>query len=329
MDTVWADMLEKQSVVSKMVMNSIKKSRISHAYLFHGDKGTGKYELALLLAMSIFCKERTTVDPCHQCSDCRRIKSGNHPDLHIIIPDGASIKKEQILHLQKEFTYTGLESNKKVYIILQAEKMTDNASNRLLKFLEEPSQQTTAILLTENSHAMLSTIRSRCQMIAFKPLNPKQLEQSLQREGLTESNARLMTHVTNNLSEAIEKSKDTWFAQSRKLVVQLVEMLQHNKDEVPIFVHTQWMPHFKERTQLQEGLDLLLLWFRDIVHYHLDESSRIVFANHHNKLEAAAMYWSINHATDNLQYIMEAKRKLEQNVHPQLVLEQLTLQLQR
>ncbi|SHN37621.1 DNA polymerase III subunit delta' [Gracilibacillus kekensis] len=329
MDLVWEDMLEKQPIVSKMVMNSINKSRISHAYLFHGDKGTGKFELAQLLAMSIFCKKRTTLDPCHECSDCRRIKSGNHPDLHKIIPDGASIKKEQILHLQKEFTYTGLESNKKVYIISQAEKMTDNASNRLLKFLEEPSQQTTAILLTENSHAILSTIRSRCQMIAFKPLNPLQLEKSLQSEGLTEANARLMTAITNNVSEAIEKSKDTWFAQARKLVVQLIEMLQHNRGEVPIFVHTQWMPHFKERSQLQEGLDLLLIWFRDVVHCHLEETSAIVFANHQDKLEAASMFWSLGHATECLQFIMEAKRKLEQNVHPQLVLEQLTLQIQR
>ncbi|MDX8047515.1 DNA polymerase III subunit delta' [Gracilibacillus sp. S3-1-1] len=329
MDTVWANMLDKQPIVSKMVMNSIKKSRISHAYLFHGDKGTGKYELAQLFAMSIFCKERTTVDPCHQCSDCRRIKSGNHPDLHIITPDGASIKKEQILHLQKEFTYTGLESNKKVYIIEQAEKMTDNASNRLLKFLEEPSQQTTAILLTENSQAILSTIRSRCQLLAFQPLNPKQLEERLQEEGLTEANARLMTQITNNVTEAIEKSGDTWFAQSRKLVVQLIDMLQHNQAEVPIFVHTQWMPHFKERLQLQEGLDLLLLWYRDIVNYHLEESSAIVFTNHYSKIETAAMYWSLNHSTVILQNIMEAKRKLEQNVHPQLVMEQLTLQIQR
>lgn len=76
-------------------MNSIEKSRISHAYLFHGDKGTGKSQLVQLFAMSIFCKQRITINPCHQCSDCRRIKSGNHPDLHQIIPDGASIKKSR------------------------------------------------------------------------------------------------------------------------------------------------------------------------------------------------------------------------------------------
>ncbi|WP_089744011.1 DNA polymerase III subunit delta' [Gracilibacillus ureilyticus] len=325
----WEEMFQQQPIVSKMLTNSIKKKRISHAYLLYGDKGTGKYALAQLVAKSIFCKNKEGYEPCGTCLDCKRINSGNHPDLHIIHPDGASIKTDQIAHLKKEFTYTGLESNKKVYIIEHADKMTDNAANRLLKFLEEPSQETTAVLLTENSQSLLSTIRSRCQILALMPLNSKQLEQKLIETGITEGNARILTNFTRNLDEALDKSKDTWFAQARKLVVQLVEMLQNNRDEVPIFVHTQWMAHFKEKTQLQEGLDLLLVWFRDVIHYHMDDSSSIVFLHQMEKLEQASMYWSIQDITKHLQTIMEAKRKLEQNVHPQLVIEQLTLQIQR
>ncbi|PWU67851.1 DNA polymerase III subunit delta' [Gracilibacillus dipsosauri] len=325
----WLDIKKRQPIISKMMMNSIAKGRISHAYLFQGDKGAGKYALAHMFAKSIFCQHKNGEEPCQTCRDCRRIESGNHPDLHIVKPDGASIKKDQILHLQKEFTYTGLESNTKVYIIVDADKMTDNAANRLLKFLEEPSQKTTAILLTENSQAVLSTIRSRCQIMSLHPLNPKQLEEQLLKEGLSAASAKLMTIFTQNVEDAIEKSKDTWFAQARKLVVQLIEMLQHNKDEVPVFLHTQWMPHFKERNQLQEGLDLLLVFFRDLLQYHLEEHSKIVFVHQMEKIEASSMFWSMKNVTENLQAIMEAKRKLEQNVHPQLVMEQLTLQIQR
>ncbi|MFC4403555.1 DNA polymerase III subunit delta' [Gracilibacillus xinjiangensis] len=325
----WEDMFRQQPVVSKMITNSIRKNRISHAYLLHGDKGTGKSSLAQLLAKSIFCKNRNQFEPCQECVDCKRINSGNHPDVHVITPDGASIKTDQIAHLKKEFTYTGLESNKKVYIIEHADKMTDNAANRLLKFLEEPSSETTAVLLTENSQSLLATIRSRCQILSLQPLNPKQLEKKLIDSGLTDANARILTTFTRNLDEALDKSKDTWFAQARKLVVQLVEMLQNNRNEVPIFVHTQWMPHFKEKNQLQEGLDLLLVWFRDVIHYHMDDPSSIVFLHQMEKLEQASMYWSMQDITKHLQTIMEAKRKLEQNVHPQLVIEQLTLQIQR
>ena len=73
--------------------------------------------------------------------------------------------------------------------------MTVNASNRLLKFLEEPSQQTTAMLLTENGQTMLDTIRSRCQLLAFQPLNATRVEEKLVQEGVSESNAKLLASL--------------------------------------------------------------------------------------------------------------------------------------
>src|SRR5699024_11770175 len=79
----------------------------------------------------------------------------------MIEPDGQSIKIEQIRQLQKEFTYSGVESNQKVYIIEGAETLTVNAANRILKFLEEPSQATTAMMLTENGQAMLDRKSTR------------------------------------------------------------------------------------------------------------------------------------------------------------------------
>lgn len=325
----WDGMIEKQPILTKILTNSIQNNRISHAYLFQGSRGTGKQEMAALLAKTVFCKQRQDINPCQTCSDCKRIDSGNHPDLHRIEPDGASIKKDQILHLQKEFTYSGLESNRKVYIIKDAERMTTNASNRLLKFLEEPSRDTVAILLTENSHAILDTIRSRCQVMSFKPLVEQGVEKELIHQGVQESSAKILAMLTSNITEAIDKSKDEEFAQTRKLVVQLNEMLRQNPGDVPVFIHTLWMPHFKEKKSLQEGLDLLLLWFRDVMHIHLDVKEKIVHTPHIDKLEAASTHWSLLQTTKVLEKIMAAKRKLEQNVQPQLVMEQLTLQMQR
>ncbi|MRH45011.1 DNA polymerase III subunit delta' [Aquibacillus halophilus] len=325
----WSEMTTIQPLVSKMLVNSLKKERISHAYLFHGARGTGKHELSILLTKSIFCNNKTDFQPCDNCKECHRIDTGNHPDVHRIVPDGQSIKKEQILHLQKEFTYTGLESNRKVYIITDADKMTSNASNRLLKFLEEPSKLTTAILLTENSQSILQTIRSRCQIMALKPLNPLSIKNKLVEEGLSESNAKLMAALTNNISEAIEISSDEWFANARKIVVQLVEVLQEKPDESLLFINNNWMPHFKERRQLQQGLDLLIIWFRDIIYNYVDNSDSIVFISEQEKIVHSSMNWSREHATKVLSKIMEAKRKLDQNVNPALVMEQLTLQIQR
>ncbi|SDD66339.1 DNA polymerase-3 subunit delta' [Terribacillus halophilus] len=325
----WAEMSTKQPVVSKMLVNSLKRDRISHAYIFQGSRGTGKSALSRLFAKSIFCRNRHGAEPCNDCKDCRRIDSGNHPDLHWIAPDGASIKNDQILQLQKEFSYTGMESDRKVYVMEDADKMTANASNRLLKFLEEPGAQTTAILLTENSQALLQTIQSRCQILALQPLHEGQFEKLLVSEGLPQSSARLLSQLTQNYDEAMEISSQEWFAKARKLVVQLVEVLETRPNEALLFIHSQWMPVMKDRELQQLALHLLLLWFKDIIYLYADRPDSIIYIQEKDRLENSLRHWTRQRATDALQSVMEAKRQLDQNVHPALVMEKLTLQMQR
>ncbi len=110
----WEQLSAIQPIGVKMLMNSIAKERISHAYLLEGGKGTGKFATAIQMAKSFLCSQRNGVEPCHVCTNCKRIDSGNHPNLHIVKPDGLSIKKQQIHDLQEEFSKTGLEANKKV-----------------------------------------------------------------------------------------------------------------------------------------------------------------------------------------------------------------------
>ncbi|MFB1051093.1 DNA polymerase III subunit delta' [Paraliobacillus sp. JSM ZJ581] len=325
----WKELATIQPIATKMVVNMIKRNRISHAYLFHGQKGVGKGNMATLLAKSIFCVNQVDGEPCHACRNCLRITSGNHPDVHKIIPEGTSIKKDQILHLQKEFSYTGLESNRKVYVIQDADKMTVNAANRLLKFLEEPSKQTTAILLTENVYGIINTIRSRCQIISLQPLNEKKMQMMLQDLGITEANARLFSALTNNVDDAKVFDQNEWFAQARNLVVQLVEMLQYKNDEVLLFIQKQWMSHFSDREQLQLGLDLLVLWYKDVMYQLIGREKYIIFNSYLDKIEKSAMYWSKEDTTQILYAMMEAKKRMEQNVHPTLLMEQLTLRMQR
>ncbi|SDJ72064.1 DNA polymerase III subunit delta' [Salimicrobium halophilum] len=325
----WGQLKETQPLAAQMLMNSYKRDRMAHAYLFYGHRGTGKREAARLLAKTLFCPNVIDTEPCQECRECRRIDSGNHPDLHWVKPDGASIKKEQILTLQKEFTYTGLESDRKVYVIEAADLMTVNASNRLLKFLEEPSRETTAILLTENSEAIIQTIRSRCQQLAFQPLNQEKMKHFLMEQGISTSNASILSALTNNGEEALEMLEGDWFANARKLVIQLTEVLQSKPNEALLFVNHQWMPHFSDRDTLQRGLDVLMLWFKDMLHEHLGREEAVVFIQEKEKRERAMMRFSRTQVTACMARIMEAKRHIHQNVHPTLVMEQLTLQLQR
>lgn len=326
----WEDVSKTQPLVSKIITNSINKERVSHAYLIQGERGTGKEAIALLLAKSLFCQYKKDAEPCQSCPSCKRIDSGNYPDVHWIKPDGQSIKIYQIEELQKEFVYSGFESNQKVYIIAGSDTLTLNAANRLLKFLEEPSKKTTAILLTENSQAIIPTIRSRCQMIDLKPLNPFLFQKKLMELNMTETNARLLSALTNSVDEAFSYSEDEWFSTARKIVFQLVDLYASYADDTFTFIHQQWLPHFKDREQHERGLDLLVLLFKDILYDQIGHNESMVsFSEDDERLKKARVRYSQEDLLIILNLILEAKTKLKQNVNPTLVMEQLTLHIQR
>jgi DNA polymerase-3 subunit delta' len=318
-----------QPVAVKMLKKMINHNRIAHAYLIHGDPGTKKRAIAETLALRLFCRETETAEPCLTCRDCKRVLSRNHPDLHWIKPDGLSIKKEQIEALQREFIYSGVESNRKVYVIEDADLMTVNASNRLLKFLEEPSQETTAILLTKNQQQLLDTIRSRCQVIALRPLSGKAIETALIESGITKENARIFQAIAPQLEEAKALDQDEWFAEARKLMVQLVGMLIDKPQETLLFIEKHWMQHFNDRDKLLLGLDLLLLWFKDLMYLHIGDTEHTVLISYQAELERVSLRYTRKELVAILSAITSAKQKLNQHTHPTLVMEQLTLQMQR
>jgi DNA polymerase III subunit delta' len=324
----WEELQQSQPVVLQMIQNSMKKKRVAHAYLFEGEKGTRKRDVSLLFAKSILCERPENGVACESCSNCKRINNGNHPDLHLIEPDGLSIKKEQIKNLQAEFTKTGVESNKKIYIVVHADKMTPNAANSLLKFLEEPSSETMAILITEQVHRILPTIISRCQMISFKPLPKEQLEKQLLNEGIHPNLAVLASNLTNNYEEAVEICRNEWFAQARLIVLKLYEVLQKSPFQAMVKIQEDFMQHFKEKDQIERALDLLLLIYKDLLQIQLGKEEHLIFPDQQGLWKSNALQVSTSRLSNNMTSILEAKRKLNANMNSQLLLEQLVLRLQ-
>ncbi|GLH63912.1 DNA polymerase III subunit delta' [Parageobacillus sp. G301] len=324
----WEQLERYQPVVVKMLTKSLEKGRISHAYLFEGQRGTGKKAMSLLLAKSLFCLHRSGIKPCNECRNCRRIDSGNHPDVHVIEPDGQSIKKEQIEMLQQEFAKMAVESDRKLYIIEHADKMTTNAANSLLKFLEEPRPGTVAILLTEQYHRLLETIISRCQVFSFKPIPPALLANYLAEQQIPPHIALLAAHVTNSHEEALELGRDDWFAQARKIVLQLYEMLKKNDLQALFFIHDQWIPHFQEKQQIDLGLDLLLYIYKDMLHIQLGQQDKIIYRDKIDNLQQWALSCSQRQIVKNMEMILQAKARLNTtNMSVQLLMEQLILDL--
>jgi len=170
-----------QEHVVKTLTNAISMGRVSHAYLFYGTRGVGKTTLARLLAKAVNCQNRKEgeYEPCNQCISCREINEGNALDLIEI--DAASNRGiDEIRSLKEEINVVPVRSKYKVYIIDEAHQLTKEASNALLKTLEEPPLHAIFILCTTEFHKILPTIASRCQRFEFKKLTLPQIVKKLE-----------------------------------------------------------------------------------------------------------------------------------------------------
>ncbi len=186
--------------------NAIKQGNGSHAYIIEGERGIGKYSLALALACTYFC---ASMQPCFECAACKKILSGNHPDVHIVFPEKGVIKVEQIREILSGVYETPYEGNVKIYIIKEFNLATQQAQNALLKTLEEPPENVIFILLAENALQLLPTVRSRCKRLKIKKHSKAEIEEQL--NILFESNERNSAAAQNsggNIGKAIKLASD-------------------------------------------------------------------------------------------------------------------------
>ncbi|MDG2307925.1 MAG: DNA polymerase III subunit delta' [Candidatus Binatia bacterium] len=172
------------------IRRALGRGRLSHALIFAGPGGVGKGMAAHALATALFCKN----DPglgCGACEDCHLMETGGHPDLFVEDlarareekPTASRLSIDQIRRTRSQLAMRGVRGNKKVGLIDQAELLSIDAQNALLKTLEEPPGETTLVLVSTNADALLTTIRSRCQTLLFAPLERELLQELLVNDG--------------------------------------------------------------------------------------------------------------------------------------------------
>ena len=184
--------------IKKELKKSILENKVSHSYMFVGIEGIGKQMMAKEFARIVLCTNEQEKG-CHQCKSCIEFMSHNHPDFLYIEPDGNSIKIEQIRYLQRKIQEKPIISDRKVYIINDADKMTTESQNCLLKTLEEPPEYGIIILIGSNENAFLNTIKSRCMKIAFQPIENEYIKQYMEK-------TYGMTNISPNMLEAFQGS---------------------------------------------------------------------------------------------------------------------------
>lgn len=162
--------------IKKELKQAIDSNKISHSYLFIGTDGIGKKQIAKELSKAILCLKNNGND---NCKSCLEFDSSNNPDFKLIEPDGTSIKIEQIRQLQRKLLEAPIISKKKVYLIDDADLMTTEAQNCLLKTIEEPPEFVNIILIGSKEERFLNTIKSRCTILKFNSLSDEEIKQYL------------------------------------------------------------------------------------------------------------------------------------------------------
>ncbi|AWP30309.1 DNA polymerase III subunit delta' [Paenibacillus sp. Cedars] len=314
-----------QETAKQLLQNALRRHAVSHAYLFSGPNGAGQMQTALTFAKALFCTELED-DACGHCLECRKVDHGNHPDLTMVEPDGASIKIDQIRDLQRIFSYRSENRNPKVYIIDRAEKMTTQAANSLLKVLEEPQSPAVAILIAENGQALLPTIQSRSQQVPFRALDPQMMEKVLVGEGYPAALVRCAVHLASGIDECRKILNENWFAEIRNVVLQLGKESLNRSGSAMI---TASQKVFK--TELSDHLDLLFsmfhLWFKDMIHVQYGRKESLVFIDQAEYISGHASARSTAQWVSYMDLAAECQKKLRYNVNGQLSLEQLLMGL--
>lgn len=246
--------------------NQLKNNgRLAHAYLFVGPTAIGKTQTALSVAKMLNCEaslaqaELAQKFFCDRCPSCLKIEHGNHPDIHWVkvLDEEDSIKIEQIRQLITISQLRAFEAKYKVFIIQQAERLTTESANALLKTLEEPAKNSLIILTTSTLEKNLDTIRSRCHYIYFSVLGQAHLAQMLmEKEGLDDSCAHFLSGFSQgSLGEAYRLIETKMFEQKNRWID---EFLKKNADVDGL------KTVLADREAIIEFLKLLLSWVRDL-----------------------------------------------------------------
>ena len=280
-----------QDKIKDILSVSLKNNRIPHALLFHGPDGVGKEAMAIELAKAIMCQQ-DEASYCDKCSDCQRIQQITHPDFFYIFPAilkatdkdnqaiiksivndpylrerlwaNAAISINKIRELKKVSSMSSFENKGRVVIIVEAEMMSIEATNSLLKILEEPPDRMTIILVSSNHSLLLPTIISRCQSIKFSPLKWDEIETSLMtKQGLDADKAKLISKLCfGNYRRALELL-DEELSQRRQYILTILRtVIRGNVDRI---VFVEELIRENDKKVLKEYLELLLVWFRDIL----------------------------------------------------------------
>ncbi len=312
--------------IVQYIQNAVKQNKLSHAYILNGQRGSGKKLLSRLFAMTLQC-ETGQSEPCGECRSCMQTKNGNQPDIITITHEKpATISVDDIREqLNEDVMIKPYSSPYKIYIIPEADLMTPQAQNALLKTLEEPPEYAVIFLLTENADSLLATIRSRCVMLKLRNIKDKLVKKYLMEQlHVPDYQAELCAaFAQGNIGRAVMLAKSEHFNEIKDEAIQLLRYI----DEMELHEIVSAIKQIgKYKLEVTDYLDILTIWYRDILLYKATKDvGGLVFGDQLTFIKKKASNTSYEGIETILTAIEKAKMRLKANVNFDLLMELLLL----
>ena len=315
----------------QILKNGIIYDRIHHAYLFSGKEGIGKKSAAIAFSKSLNCPDLSQEqESCNRCSSCLKIDKNISPDFTIISPvsPGSRIKIDQIRTLKESIYWQPLQNRKKITIIDDADRMTIEASNALLKILEEPPEFAILILVTAFPDTILPTIQSRCYRISFKPLCIDDQREIVKRmlpleEGKLD---RILRLSGGSPGKALRMAENNHvMTRQLKFISTMSEMKPGDLFDC-LFRPEKIFPDSKN--DLQDLLEMLIYWYRDVLFLKIGLGHQsLFFREQASAIRKYASCYSLKKITSILDYLAEIPADLEKHINPNTLLENIFIQI--
>ncbi|MCR5031594.1 MAG: DNA polymerase III subunit [Lachnospiraceae bacterium] len=329
-----------QEAIKEHLIQAIAQNKTSHAYILQGEKHAGKMFIAKRYAMALQCEAKEG-RPCLNCPSCKQILSDNHPDVITITHEKTGIGVNDIRQqLNNDMAILPYKGPKKIYLIPDGEKMTQEAQNALLKTLEEPPAYGVIMILTTSADSLLPTIRSRCVLLSMKAV-PKEILKPFLMRGckVTDYKADICcAFAQGNLgramllaeSDSFEKLKDTMLNIVKNLdrmdiatITKIVKEIAGDKKE------EKTAEAAEEKGDPRDFLDLLSMWYRDILLYKATrDMDRLIFCDEITYMQKVADRSTYEGIEEILEGLETARVRLNANVSFETVMELLFLTMQ-
>ena len=318
-----------QEQIKEHLQNALSTGKISHAYIINGEKSTGKEFIAKVFAMALQC-EKGEIDPCQECHSCKQALTNNHPDIIRVVhekPNTISVDdiRAQVNNDVGIKPYSGPY---KVYIINEAEKMTPQAQNAILKTLEEPPAYAVVLLLTSNVNSLLPTILSRCVVLNMKPVADELVKKYLMEQlQVPDYKAEVcVAFARGNIGKAKALASSEDFENVKNEALALLKYIQ-DMELGEIISAIKKITEYK--FEINDYLDIISIWYRDALLFKATHDvNHLVFREEIQALRRTAQHSSYEGIETIIKALDTAKRRLDANVNFELTMELLMLTIQ-